>query len=186
MGALQCHQDLAGKMHRLLPTDGALLLDILLQGDAINELHDDILNLVAEADIINLHNIGVIEHRNRLGFIAEATEEIAVVGELFLEDLNGNPAVLHAVIGLIHIGHAPHADQLVDFIPAVKALADKSIHNRYQTFLIGRISQPLYMTAAVMLSAPPHSMAYWISSFARIFPVSPYLSKYSSKSSSSI
>ena len=186
MGALQCHQDLAGKMHCLLPTDGALLLDILLQGDAINELHDDILNLVAEADIINLHNIGVIEHRNRLGFIAEAAEEIAVVGELFLEDLNGNPAVLHAVIGLIHIGHAPHADQLVDFIPAVKALADKSIHNRYQTFLIGRISQPLYMTAAVMLSAPPHSMAYWISSFARIFPVSPYLSKYSSKSSSSM
>ena len=135
VGALQGHEDLGGEVDSLLPADGAFLLDILLQGDAVDKLHDDVLDLVAKADIVHLDNVGVVEPRDGLGLIAETAQEIAVVGKFFLQNLDGHPAALHAVVGLVDIGHAAHADKLVDFVPAIQALADESIHKQLPTFL---------------------------------------------------
>ena len=161
VGALQGHEDLGGEVDGLLPADGALLLDILLQGDAVDKLHDDVLDLVAKADIVHLDNVGVVEHRDGLGLIAETAQEIAVVGKFFLQNLDGHPAALHAVVGLVDIGHAAHADKLVDFVPAIQALADESIHKQLPYLSEkSRGGQPLKMTAAVILSEPPHCTAY--------------------------
>ena len=161
VGALQGHEDLGGEVDSLLPADGALLLDILLQGDAVDKLHDDVLDLVAKADIVHLDNVGVVEHRDGLGLIAETAQEIAVVGKFFLQNLDGHPAALHAVVGLVDIGHAAHADKLVDFVPAIQALADESIHKQLPYLSEkSRGGQPLKMTAAVILSEPPHCTAY--------------------------
>ena len=135
MGALQGHQNLAGEVESFLPADGPLLLNILLEGDAIDKLHDDILDLIAKAHVIDLDNIGMVQHRNCLGLVPETAEKIAVVGELFLEDFNGYPTAFHPVISLVHIGHAPHADELVDLVPAIQALSNESIHKQLPTFL---------------------------------------------------
>ena len=126
---LQRLQDLHRKVQRLAPLDLALLLDVLLERDAVHIFHDDVLDAVAEADVVHLDDVRVREHRDRLRFVSEAPEEIAVVRELLPEDLDGDPAVLDAVIRAVNVRHAALADQLVDLIAAVQALSDVFIHN---------------------------------------------------------
>ena len=84
VGVLQSAEDLHRKVQRLSPFDLALLLNILLQGDAIDILHDDVLNAVTKADIIDLDDIRVRKHRNSFRFIAETAQKIAVARKLFL------------------------------------------------------------------------------------------------------
>ena len=84
MGVLQSAEDLHRKVQRLSPFDLALLLNILLQGDAIDILHDDVLNAVTKADIIDLDDIRMRKHRNGFRFIAETAQKIAVARKLFL------------------------------------------------------------------------------------------------------
>ena len=129
VGVLQGQQDLGGEVQGLLPADGPFLLDILLQGDAVDVLHDDVLDLVPETHVVHPHDVGVGQQGDGLGLVAETPEEIAVVGELLLQDLDGHPPVAHPVVSLVHVGHAAHADELVDFVLAVQALSNIFIHN---------------------------------------------------------
>ena len=66
VGVLKRTENLRCKMHSLLPRYNALLLDILLESNTLDILHDDILELVAVADIINLDYVWMREHRYRL------------------------------------------------------------------------------------------------------------------------
>ena len=63
---LQSAQHLRGEMERVLPFDDALTVDILLKGDAVDILHHDILDHVAEADVVHLYDVGVREHGDSL------------------------------------------------------------------------------------------------------------------------
>ena len=84
MSVLKCAEDLRCKMHGLLPRYNALLLNILLERDALDILHNYILELVAVADIINLNYVRMREHRYRLGLILESTAELLACKELIL------------------------------------------------------------------------------------------------------
>ena len=66
MGVLECAQYLDKEVDRFLPFYHALLLDILLECDAVDVFHDDILHPVAEADIEHLDYIRMREHRDSL------------------------------------------------------------------------------------------------------------------------
>ena len=136
VGVLQSAEDLHRKVQRLSPFDLALLLNVLLQGDAVNVLHDDILDAVAEADVIDLDDIRVRKHRNGFRFIAETAQEIAVARKLFLQNFNGDPALFNVVIRLIHVCHAAYAEKLVDLVSAVQTLAYIFIHS-FSSFLSG-------------------------------------------------
>ncbi len=66
VGVLKRPQNLYGKMHRLFPAEHLLLFDILFKGYSVDVLHNDILNILVKAYVVNLYNVGVGEHRNRL------------------------------------------------------------------------------------------------------------------------
>ena len=83
---------------------------------------------VAETDVIHLDDVGVRQHGDCLGFVFKAADKLLVVEELVLQDFDGNLTVIEGVGTAVYIRHAADADQLVDFITAVKALAKIFIH----------------------------------------------------------
>ena len=153
---LQSTQDLHRKVQGLSPLQLALLLNIALQCDAVDKLHDDILDSVAEADIVHLYDIGMGQDRDRLGLITETAEELAVVRKLFLQDLDSDPTVFDLIVSTVYIGHAAYTEKIVYFIASVKTLADKLIHLYISSFLP---AQRLSMIATEILSLPPLSLA---------------------------
>ena len=84
MGVLKCAENLRCKMHGLLPRYNALLLNILLERDALDILHNYILELVAIADIINLDYVRMRKHSYRLGLILESAAKLLACKELIL------------------------------------------------------------------------------------------------------
>ena len=128
MGVLKRAENLRCKMHGLLPRYNALLLNILLERDALDILHNYILELVAVADIINLDYVRMREHSYRLGFILESAAELLACKELILENFDGNRPVVDIVVGLIDNRHSANANDFLKFIPSVKSFSDIIIH----------------------------------------------------------
>ena len=56
---LQRPQNLHGKVDCFLPAQHLFLVDVVLQGDAVDVFHDDILQPLAEADVIHLDDVGM-------------------------------------------------------------------------------------------------------------------------------
>ena len=126
---VQRAQDLGGKMDHLFPGQGtAALLEIFFEGDAIDILHDNVLKLIGDGDIINLDNIGMVQNGNGLGLIFEAANQLLIVQKLFLEDLDRDGIAGSDVLALIYIGHAAHADQAFNQVAAIQLSADEIIH----------------------------------------------------------
>ena len=128
MSVLKCAENLRCKMHGLLPRYNALLLNILLERDALNVLHNYILELVAVADIINLDYVRMREHGYRLGLILESAAKLLACKELILENFDGNRPVVDIVVGLIDNCHSANANDFLKFIPSVKSFSDIIIH----------------------------------------------------------
>ena len=67
VGVTQGLGDLDDEMKRLPPVQAvALFLHVLLQGDAVDEFHHDVLQLGGAAHIIYGHNIGMGQHGDGL------------------------------------------------------------------------------------------------------------------------
>ncbi len=113
--------NLGDEVQRLPPGElAAPLLHILLEGDAVNELHDDIIQLLRAGHVIDRHNVGVGEHRYSLGLIVEPAAELCVLGQILLEDFHRNQAVEPVTPGLVHHRHAADTDALQDLISVVE------------------------------------------------------------------
>ena len=79
MGVFQRLGDLDGKMQRLLPVENALLLHVLLQGDALDQFHDDIVSHYGGGNVVNRNDIRVTEHSDSLALGMEAAAELFVL-----------------------------------------------------------------------------------------------------------
>ena len=121
VGVAQGLDDLGDEMEGLPPVELVpLLLHVLLQGDAVDELHDDVLQVRGPAHIIHRHDVGVRQHGHRPGFIVEAAAELLVLGQVLPQDLDGHQTVEPVVPGLEHPGHAAQADLLQQLISTVE------------------------------------------------------------------
>ena len=79
----QTLKNLRDKVQRFTPVEAATpLVHVLLQGDAVNEFHDNELPAVHLADVIDRHNIGVGEHGHSLGLVVEPAAQILVRSQL--------------------------------------------------------------------------------------------------------
>lgn len=74
--------DLRDKVQRLPPIQLAALFHVLLEGDPINQFHDNILCVTAPGHIINRYNVGVGELCNRLGFRIEPAPKIFILSQV--------------------------------------------------------------------------------------------------------
>lgn len=135
VSVLKRPQNLHGEMNGFLPLDIPLLLDILLEGDAVDVFHDNILQPLPKADVIHLDDVGVGQDGYRLGFVFKPAGEFLVGQVLIPQDFHRHGAIVDAVIGLVHIGHAADTDDLLDFIPTVQPLSHILIQNKVTPIL---------------------------------------------------
>ena len=121
VGVPQGLDDLGDEVQGLPPVELVpLLLHVLLQGDAVDELHDDVLDIGGAADVVHSHNVGVRQHGNSLRLIVETAAQLCVLGQIVPQDLQGHQTVEPMAAGLIDPGHTAHADELQDFISIVE------------------------------------------------------------------
>ena len=128
VGMLQPLGDLHGKMQCLLPVENALDLHILLQGNTVNQLHDDIVGVVRRGNIVDLYDIGVAQHGHRFALRPETAAEFLIPGKFILQYFNGYQPVEPMAQRLIYNGHAPGADHFQDLIPVVQQPSDILVH----------------------------------------------------------
>ena len=75
---LQGFCDLHGKVQGLLPVQRTALFQILLQGDSLDQLHDDVVGNLRGGNVIDLHDIGIAQHGNRLALRTETAAEFLI------------------------------------------------------------------------------------------------------------
>ena len=128
MGMLQGAHDLHDEVQGLPPIHLTPALHVLLEGDAVDELHNDVLRVAAGGNIIHGHDIGVGKLRHRTALIPEAAADLLVFRHVGLEDLYGDHTVEPVAFCLIHIGHAAGADELDDLIAVIQHFTQVFIH----------------------------------------------------------
>ena len=84
MRVLESLQYLRGEVDGLFPVEHLLHIYILFEGDAVDVLHDDILDHITEADVVYAHDVGVIEHGDSLALVLEAAYKVLVIQKLVL------------------------------------------------------------------------------------------------------
>ena len=135
MGMVEGFQDLGNEMDGLPAGQlAAPLVEVLPQGHAVHILHHDILEVVADRDVVDLYDVGVVEQRNGFGFVLEPPHQIRVVHQFLPQHLDGhfgsrrNRAVLRHDHRLVDIGHAAGPDQAFDPVEPIQRFADQIIH----------------------------------------------------------
>ena len=122
-------------MERLLPAQlPPPLLHILLQRDALDELHDDIVRLcliLGPGHVIDRHNIGVGQHGNGLRLLPKPAAKLFVVSKVLLQDLDRHKSVESMAFGLIDHGHTPGTDALQYLISFSEELPYVPIHSSF-------------------------------------------------------
>ena len=122
--------DLHRKMQRLAPIERPLALHILLEGNALDQFHDDVIHTAGAGDVVHADDVGMRKHRNGLRFRLEPTAELLIARKLLLEDLDRDKAVQAVIQRLIDLRHATGADVFENLIPVVQQSSDVAIHRK--------------------------------------------------------
>ena len=129
VGVVQRAEHLRGKMHGLLPGErAAALFEVFLQRDAVHIFHNDVLELVRHRHIVHLDDVGMVQNGDGLGLVFETAHQFLVVQKLFFQNLDSHRVAGLGILTPVDVGHAAHADQVANEIPAVQTLADQIIH----------------------------------------------------------
>ena len=121
VGMAQGLGDLGDEVEGLPPIELVpLFLHVLLQGDPIDQLHDDVLHLRGAAHVIHCHDIGVGQHGHRLGLVVEPAAELSILRQVLPQDLDRHQPIQPVAPGLVHLGHAAGPHQLQDLISVIE------------------------------------------------------------------
>ena len=97
-----------------MPGEGALPVDGVLEGAAVDELHGHEPHAAFLTDEVDLDDVGVDEVGLALGLALEAGEEGGIAGELGAEGLEGDGAVQRGVEAEVDGAHAARRDLSLD------------------------------------------------------------------------
>ncbi len=125
--------DLGNEVEGLRPVQPSPPLHILLEGNAVNKFHDNIVHVPPAAHVVHRHNVGVAEHGDSLRLIVEPAAELRILAEIFFQHLDGHHPVEPVALGLEYHRHAPGPDNLQDLIAVIQHLSYVSFHS--QAFL---------------------------------------------------
>jgi len=129
VGVTQAPHDLRDKVQGFPPIQLAAFFHVLLEGNPVNQLHDDILGVAALGDVIDRHNVGMRKLRHSLRLRVKTAAEVLILGQAALEDLNRHQAVQPVTLRLVDDGHAAGADPLHDFIAIIQHFSNILIHD---------------------------------------------------------
>ena len=103
----------------------ALRRDQRVKRLAAEVLHDQVVDPIVQANVVDRDDIWMIERRSRLRFLRE-TEETGGVGvEARRQHLDGDQAIQSRVAGLVDVAHSSRADFFEDLI-VPERLADQN------------------------------------------------------------
>src|SRR5208283_2861410 len=100
--------------------------DPMLQGHAIQELHDDEWTLIVLADLINCADVGVVQRGSCTSFTSESFECLWVMGDIFGQEFQSDEASQVRVFSFIDDTH-PATAELVDDAVMRDGLSDQLI-----------------------------------------------------------
>jgi len=93
-----------------------LASDQVLQGYAVEKLHDDEGFSVLLADVVDGADVGMIESGGGLRFALEASKGLRIVGDVVGKKFEGDAAVKAGVFGFVNDSHAAAAQPLDDSV----------------------------------------------------------------------
>ena len=128
MGVLQAFSDLGGKMQGFLPIEDALFLHILLQRNAIDQFHHNIIAYVGRGNIVNRYDIGMAQHTNRLSLRPEATTKIFILQIFIFQNFHSYQSIQSMAPRFIYNGHTAGTDHFQKLVPIIQQFADITIH----------------------------------------------------------
>ena len=92
------------------------------------------MQFVGDRDVIDLDDVGMAQNGDRLRLVLEAADKVGVMHQLLTQHLDGHHrAFRHRPAGsrdhgLVDVGHAACADELLNGVEPVQRLADEIIH----------------------------------------------------------
>src|SRR5436853_7369622 len=102
----------------------------LLQGLALQILHDNEGPAVVLADIVNRADLRMIERRSRPRFNAEPLERLRILRPFFRQELDRNGPAKPNIFGLVHYSH-PAGSQLLNNSIVGNRLSDHNSEPQY-------------------------------------------------------
>ncbi len=82
----------------------------------LDELHRDVRMALVFADVEHRHDVGVRKHAGALRLAQEPAVVLAVEAQLRLEELDRQRPVDLGIVGLVHAGHRPFADDFANLV----------------------------------------------------------------------
>ena len=81
----------------------------------LDHLHGDVCDVVDAADVVDGHDVRMIERRGRARFLLEAAEQLRA-GHIRRKNLDGHVAIELRIAGLIDLAHTTGADRRHDAV----------------------------------------------------------------------
>ena len=128
VGVFQSLGDLHGEMQRLLPVQHALLFHILLQGNAVDKLHNDEVGTFRGGNVINLDDVGMAQHGHGFALGMEPAAELLVPGKFVFQYFDRDQPVQPMAASFIYNGHAASAEDLQNLVPVIQQPSNILIH----------------------------------------------------------
>ena len=111
VGVVQRRRDLLDDRHRARRVERSGV-EQGLQVDAVDQPHGHVQATVDLADVVDRHDVGIVQACRGAGLAAEPLLEIGVLGEVGEQHLQRHDAVDGGVVGAPHLAHAAAAQQL--------------------------------------------------------------------------
>ena len=118
MRPIEPASDLNRERQRLLDRQHGRPIETLLQRLAFEVLEHEIVGVAVAADVVDRADVGVVERRDRAGFLLEARPRLVVLGETGRHDLDGDGPIESRVARAIHLAHRAGARPGDDLVAA--------------------------------------------------------------------
>ena len=94
----------------------ASFFQTLLERLPIDILHNEVMNPVLFANVVERADVRVVQAADGLSFALESFTQIRAVGQMLREDFDRNRAVEASVGGAIHFSHTARTELVGDFV----------------------------------------------------------------------
>src|ERR1700722_169657 len=115
MGLIQSSRDLCAMLADLLERQRPVA-QAILQRLTLQEFHDDEIDAVLVAHIVDDADVCIVQRRDGPGFQLQALDGLGVRGQVLRQNLNGDVSSQAQVFGSIDLAHSTRAQSRLNFV----------------------------------------------------------------------
>ena len=106
VSGIQAPRHLHGHLDRVVLRKLAFFLDVFLEGEALDQFHDDVVGAELLADIVHADHVRVGQAAGRLRLAGKLGHDVGVTAVFLFQDLYGNKPLKRHVFRLVDVRHA--------------------------------------------------------------------------------